>query len=324
MYGLSNRDFLTKRQTRWVFDIENSNSKSSNSNLSNSSNSNLSNSNSSNSNSNLSNSPINNIINCSKSNYNSKNSLKTKSASCFDNSNNLNDNTSKNNINYSKFDNIGNIEEKVINIEEKVINIEEKVINIEEKVINIEEKVIEISEFCHVLFEKLSQSILNLEKLISNSNNNNMTNSLNNSNNNNMTNSLKNIPNAKNDLEDNTNKDNSYEFTPFFIQEDYTGRDNLTLLKGENMNMLVEILGYYNDEPIIYPFGFERNFIKFQEMPIVLFIDNNDVKIYGIFKLDHDGIYKIYLNEIYDNNKLITLNTLSFPLKLQCNVNLIL
>jgi hypothetical protein len=229
-----------------------------------------------------------------------------------------------------------NIDEKAINIEEKVINIEEKVINIEEKVINIEEKVIEISEFCHVLFEKLSQSILNLEKLINNSNNNNMANSLNNSNNNNMANSLnnsnnnnmanslKNISNTKNDLVDNTNKDNSYEFTPFFIQEDYTGRDNLTLLKGENMNMLVEILGYYNDEPIIYPFGFERNFIKFLEMPIVLFIDNNDVKIYGIFKLDYDGIYKIYLNEIYDNDKLITLNKLSFPLTLHCNVNLIL
>jgi len=322
MYGLSNRDFLTKRQTRWVFDIENSNSKSSNSQINTNSNSD-----------NSSNSTINNIINSSKPNYNSKNSLKTKSTSCFDNSNNLNDNISKNNINYSKFDNIGNIEEKVINIEEKVINIEEKVINIE--------------EFCHVLFEKLSQSILNLEKLINNSNNNNSNNNNlnnnnlnnnnsnnnnlnnnnlnnNNLNNNNMTDSPKNISNTKNDLEDNTNRDNSYEFTPFFIQEDYTGRDNLTLLKGENMNMLVEILGYYNDEPIIYPFGFERNFIKFKEMQIVLFIDNNDVKIYGIFKLDYDGIYKIYLNEIYDNDKLITLNTLSFPLKLQCNVNLIL
>jgi len=126
----------------------------------------------------------------------------------------------------------------------------------------------------------------------------------------------------------NTNKDDYYEFVPFFIQEDYTGRDNLTLLKGENMDMIVEILGYYNDEPIIYPFGFERNFIKFEEMPIVLFIDNksnnNDIKIYGLFKLDDDGIYKIYLNEIYDNDKLITLDTLSFPLKLQCNVKLIL
>ena len=92
--------------------------------------------------------------------------------------------------------------------------------------------------------------------------------------------------------------------------------------------MIVEILGYYNDEPIIYPFGYERNFIKFEEMPIVLFIDNNtnnnDIKIYGIFKLDDDGLYKIYLNEIYDNDKLITLDTLSFPLKLQCNVKLIL
>ena len=284
MYGLSNRDFLTKRQTRWVFDIEKSNEQM-------------------NSNSNKIISSSNNIINCNENNHNSKNSLKTKSLiSSFDNSsnnnssnnnssnnNNSNDNTPQNNIDYTKFKN-------------NFDNIDDKIISIDDKIISIEKKIIQTHEFFDIFSQKISKSILNLETSIQTLNNNTNNN--------------------------NTNKDDFYQFEPFFIQEIYTGRDNLTLLKGENMDMIVEILGYYNDEPIIYPFGYERNFIKFEEMPIVLFIDNNtnnnDIKIYGIFKLDDDGVYKIYLNEIYDNDKLITLDTLSFPLKLQCNVKLIL
>jgi hypothetical protein len=299
MYGLSNRDFLTKRQTRWVFDIEKSNEQI-------------------NSNTNKMISSLNNIINCNENNHNSKNSLKTKSLiSSFDNSsnnnsnNNSNDNTPQNNIDYTKFKN-------------NFDNIDDKIISIDDKIISIEKKIIQTHEFFDSFSQKISKSILNLETSIQTLNNNN-TNNTNNNNNNNTNNNNTNNNNTNNN---NTNKDDFYQFEPFFIQEIYTGRDNLTLLKGENMDMIVEILGYYDDEPIIYPFGYEKNFIKFEEMPIVLFIDNNtnnnDIKIYGIFKLDDDGVYKIFLNEIYDNDTLITLDKLSFPLKLHCNVKLIL
>ena len=119
-----------------------------------------------------------------------------------------------------------------------------------------------------------------------------------------------------------------YEFLPYFIKEDYAGRDNITKLNGTQFEMIVEILGFYSDAPIIYPFGVETNLPKFDDLQIDMSFKDSERMIngtaYGDFKRRDDGIYTIHITELYSDGNASGLESYTLPLTLSCKTNLIL
>lgn len=116
-------------------------------------------------------------------------------------------------------------------------------------------------------------------------------------------------------------------FTPFFIKESHVGKDNITILSGCHMKLTVEIIGFFNEAPIIYPFGKETNIGKFSEININMSFTNVDRtingNIYGIFKRQPNNIYTIQITNIYDNGEASSIEQYTLPLILECEVNLI-
>jgi hypothetical protein len=118
------------------------------------------------------------------------------------------------------------------------------------------------------------------------------------------------------------------EYVPYFIKEDYSSRDNLTTLNGLHFEMLVEILGFYSEIPIIYPFGSETNLPKFAELTLEMTFRDADKIIdgtaYGIFKRNSDDIYTIQLTELYSDGNASGIEKYTLPLTLTCKTELIL
>lgn len=106
-----------------------------------------------------------------------------------------------------------------------------------------------------------------------------------------------------------------YEFIPFVIKEEYAGRDNRTKLTGLQFNMLVELIGNHNESLIVYPFGNETQLPEFADCTLQLTTNNEQLNILGQFKRREDGIYIITLDES-------KLKSYSLPLILQCQTNL--
>jgi len=118
------------------------------------------------------------------------------------------------------------------------------------------------------------------------------------------------------------------EFIPFFIREEYAGRDNKTFLHKTNMNMLVNIVGLFNDIPIIYPFGTAKDLPHFVELTLDMqFTDAEKIvngTVYGIFKRGSDGIYTIKITELYSDGEASGIEKFTLPLTITCDCDLIL
>lgn len=118
------------------------------------------------------------------------------------------------------------------------------------------------------------------------------------------------------------------EFVPYIIKEDYAACDNMTKLKGLHFEMLVEILGFYSETPIIYPFGTETNLPRFAELTLEMSFKDADKSVdgtaYGIFKRRHDGIYTIQLTELYSDGNASGIEKYTLPLTFSCKTDLLL
>jgi len=117
------------------------------------------------------------------------------------------------------------------------------------------------------------------------------------------------------------NKEASNEFIPFYVKEDYTARDNYTKLDGNKFKIYIEIIGFSTDRQIIYPFGDEKVSVNFKDDNIKLtFTDQNKISgtLVSSLKRNDDNIYILELTE--DNIKVM--KTLSTPIILSCETEL--
>lgn len=119
-----------------------------------------------------------------------------------------------------------------------------------------------------------------------------------------------------------------FEYSPFFIKEEYSGRDNKTILDNLTMTMVVDIVGLFNEIPIIYPFGKETNMPRFAELTVDMdFTDAEKIMngtMYGIFKRRSDGIYIITITELYSDGEASSIDKFTLPLTIKCRADLIL
>jgi len=117
------------------------------------------------------------------------------------------------------------------------------------------------------------------------------------------------------------------EFVPYFIKEEYAGRDNNTKLKDLQFEITVELLGFYSDVPIIYPFGSQKDLPKFRELTLDMNFQNVDETIkgtaYGIFKRGRNGIYTIKLAELCSDGEASGIEKYTLPLIFTCSAELI-
>lgn len=116
-------------------------------------------------------------------------------------------------------------------------------------------------------------------------------------------------------------------FTPYFIKPMYVGKENRTKLENDELSLTVEILSYYPEPPIIYPFQDSTTLPHFTELTLNLSmsdVDNNTSgTLYGIFKRNDAGVYTITLTEIYVDGTLTTLDKCPFPIILKCDTTLV-
>lgn len=124
---------------------------------------------------------------------------------------------------------------------------------------------------------------------------------------------------------------NSMEFVPYIIKEDYASCDNITKLTGNpliHFEMLVEILGFYSETPVIFPFGIETNLPRYAELTLEMSFKDADKTVngtaYGIFKRRNDGIYIIQLTELYSDGNASGIERYTLPLTFTCNTDLLL
>jgi len=120
----------------------------------------------------------------------------------------------------------------------------------------------------------------------------------------------------------------SREFVPYFIKEEYAGRDNKTTLNDMNMDMLVDIVGLFNEIPVIYPFGLAKDLPRFSQLTLdMVFIDADksvNGTVYGVFNRGPDGVYTIKITELYSDGEASGIEKLTLPLTITCNTELIL
>jgi hypothetical protein len=118
------------------------------------------------------------------------------------------------------------------------------------------------------------------------------------------------------------------EFLPYYIKEDYAGRDNLTVLDGNQLDLVVEIIGHYNESPIIYPFGDAIDLPSFSPMTIELSFHDADRSLngtaYGSFKRDKSGIYQIEILELQSDGDASGIEAYTLPLTMRCQTTLYL
>jgi hypothetical protein len=119
----------------------------------------------------------------------------------------------------------------------------------------------------------------------------------------------------------------TYRFIPYIIKEDYASCDCLTELIGLHLKMTVDIIGFYQETPIIYPFGTETKLPRFAELNLELsFKDDKreEGTAYGILTRRTDGIYTIQLTELYSDGHASRIENYTLPLTLKCETDLIL
>jgi uncharacterized protein YoxC len=118
------------------------------------------------------------------------------------------------------------------------------------------------------------------------------------------------------------------EFVPFFIREEYAGRDNRTILDKNTMNMTVDIVGLFNETPVIYPFGMVKNLPRYMELHVDMTFTDAEKSvngvIYGIFKQEPNGIYIIKITELYSDGEASEIDKFILPLTITCTCDLLL
>lgn len=124
-----------------------------------------------------------------------------------------------------------------------------------------------------------------------------------------------------------TNTERNLNFLPFFIKEEYAGRDNKTSLNNFHLELTVEILGLYSGTPIIYPFGLQKLSRKFSELTVDLSFRDADNETggtaYAQFKLNDDGVYIMEITELYSDGEASGLDKYTLPLTMNCTCDLI-
>jgi hypothetical protein len=98
-------------------------------------------------------------------------------------------------------------------------------------------------------------------------------------------------------------------FVPYINNVRHTARDNITKLRNNEMEILVEIVGSGCDKFIIFPFENQKNIPNFNNMILnMTCTDINDVigKVRGKFYRNQDNIYNIELEELIPDNKSTT------------------
>src|SRR5690606_24274301 len=95
------------------------------------------------------------------------------------------------------------------------------------------------------------------------------------------------------------------------IDEMYTARDNSTKINGNGLNIIVEVVGYYDGPIIVYPFGYEVGLPSYCDMTLDMYVkDKNYKQIKGLFRRNEHGIYIIQIDRIVD---------IELPFTLECN-----
>ena len=124
--------------------------------------------------------------------------------------------------------------------------------------------------------------------------------------------------------------DNPREFIPFFIKEDYSGRDNKTTLSGTSMKMVVDIVGLFDETPVIYPFGHTMHIPRFSESTLNMTFRGTELQdkciegtISGVFSRGPDNIYSIKITELYIDGKASSIGDLILPLTIICDSELV-
>lgn len=116
-------------------------------------------------------------------------------------------------------------------------------------------------------------------------------------------------------------------FIPYFIKEEYAGRDNKTLLINNNIDMVVDIVGLFDDIPIIYPFGTATNLPQFTELNLDMqFVDAENCvngTIYGMLSRRSDNIYIIRITELYSDGEASGIDKFTLPLTITCKAELV-
>lgn len=117
------------------------------------------------------------------------------------------------------------------------------------------------------------------------------------------------------------------EFLPYFIKQEYSGRDNKTVLTDMHMYMLVDIVGLFDDIPVIYPFGDNKDLPLFSELTLEMSFGDADNSfagtMYGVFSRGPDGIYNIRITELYSDGEASGIENFTLPLTITCNTDLL-
>lgn len=86
------------------------------------------------------------------------------------------------------------------------------------------------------------------------------------------------------------------EVVPYFVTPSHTGRDNKTVIINKRVTVTVEILGRFEGEPLIYPFGGQDSLPTFEEKNVTL--SSGEHTLQGRFKKGKNGLYVIQLSEV--------------------------
>lgn len=125
-----------------------------------------------------------------------------------------------------------------------------------------------------------------------------------------------------------TDETDVMEFIPYYIDDEFKDECNKCVLNGANMKFIVKVNGLYDDEPLIYPFGDDTNIPDFMDLNIKLNLSDNTEIIkgsaYGNFHKNDDGIYLIKITDIYSDGESSELDKFVLPLVISCDTDLVL
>lgn len=113
----------------------------------------------------------------------------------------------------------------------------------------------------------------------------------------------------------------STDFIPFCDNEENIGRDNITKLHNNKLDMLVEIIGNTKRLPVIYPFGKNDNIPKFENQTVTMEFNNIFTGTRGVIKGNFihqsNGVYIIRISNDNDFEKI------QLPITVRCVTNLL-
>ena len=291
MYGLSSRESLSKRQSRWIRDVDES--LRNNPPINSSTNVNIS-------------SERNNAIISSKQSYYTDSNISLSSR----NNSLLMKNIS--NVNDDIYPNITNLNDQISILSQKYSNLKDKIKVLHDKL----SLRIDNLETQQIKYQKLQDSLVSDYQKLQDSLVSDYHHKTENS-----------LVSDYHHKSENSLVSDYQEFVPFFIKEEYSGRDIINILNKNNMDMTVDIVGLFNETPIIYPFGVSKDLPNFIDLNLDMKFEDPEKSIngiiYGNFTKRKDGIYIIQITELYYNGELSDINNFTLKLTITCCTDLI-